>query len=279
MKHVVITGGTRGIGFGMAREFLSRGHRVTVCGRSEAGTGRAAALLAAECGGERLAALPCDVGDYEQVRALWEEAVKRGGAVDVWINNAGLPNPSRGLWELGSGVFEEVVRTNVLGVMHGSKVAMRGMLEQGHGQIYNMEGLGSDGMVRPGAVVYGATKSAVTYLTRGLVKEAKRTPVRVGFLSPGIVATDLISEEDRESARRVLNSLADRVETVAPFLVEHPRQRPPRRAHRLAAETQARLAPGEDPGHQTRSFRPRGQPVKGDRGGLRRPHRANRPMG
>lgn len=220
MKHVVITGGTRGIGFGMAREFLRRGHRVTVCGRSEAGTERAAVLLAAGPGGERLTALPCDVGDPDQVRMLWEEAVKRGGAVDVWINNAGLTNPSRDLWELGAGVFEEVVRTNVLGVMHGSKVTMRGMLEQGHGQIYNMEGLGGDGMVCPGAVVYGATKSAVTYLTRGLVKEAKRTPVLVGFLSPGIAATDLISEEDRESARRVLNSLADRVETMAPFLVE-----------------------------------------------------------
>ena len=220
MKHVVITGGTRGIGFGMAREFLRRGHRVTVCGRGADGTERASALLAAEHGGERLAAVPCDVGDYDQVRNLWEEAVGRFGAVDVWINNAGLPNPGRDLWELEAGLVGEVVRTNVLGVMHGSKVAMRGMLEQGHGQIYNMEGLGSDGMVRPGAVVYGATKSAVTHLTRGLVKEAKGAPVRVCFLSPGIVATDLISEEDIEGARRVLNSLADRVETVAPFLAE-----------------------------------------------------------
>jgi len=64
-----------------------------------------------------------------------------------------------------------VVRTNVLGVMYGSRVAMRGMLEQGRGEIYNMEGLGSDGgFVLPGAILYGATKSAVTYFTRGLVK-------------------------------------------------------------------------------------------------------------
>src|SRR3712207_4835966 len=104
--------------------------------------------------------------------------------------------------------------------MHGSRVAMRGMVEQGRGSIYNMEGFGSDGgFVLPGTIVYGATKAAVTYFTKGLVKEAKGTPVRVCFLNPGIVVTDLVSAGDIEGSRRFLNAVADGVETVAPYLV------------------------------------------------------------
>jgi len=221
MKSVVITGGTRGIGFGMAREFLRRSHRVTICGRSVEGTKRAVAALGAEhAGGERVLGRPCDVGRYEEVEALWEAAEARFGGVDVWINNAGRSGPGRDVWELPAGSVEEVVRTNLLGVMHGSGVAMRGMVERGRGQIYNMEGLGSDGgFVLPGAIVYGATKSAVTYFTRGLVREARDTPVQVCFLSPGIVVTDLISADDIQSSKRFLAAVADRVETVAPYLV------------------------------------------------------------
>jgi short-subunit dehydrogenase len=67
--------------------------------------------------------------------------------------------------------------------------------------------------------VYGATKSVITYFTRGLVKEAENTLVRVGILSPGIVVTDLLTAGDIEGSRRSLNAVADRIEAVAPFLV------------------------------------------------------------
>jgi NADP-dependent 3-hydroxy acid dehydrogenase YdfG len=191
-----------------------------VCGRDPKGTERAVAALSEEHGGGLMRGQSCDVADYEQVRALWGAAVRHFGGVDVWINNAGLADPGGDFWEIPAERIDEVIRTNLLGVMHGSKVAMRGMLEQGHGQILNMEGLGSDGrFVRPGALVYGATKSAVTYFTKGLVKEAKDTPVRVGFLSPEIVVTHLLTAGDIEGSRRFLSAVADRVETVAPFLV------------------------------------------------------------
>ena len=85
-----------------------------------------------------------------------------------------------------------------------------------------MEGLGSDGMVLEGSVLYGATKRALRYYTQGLVKETRKTPVLVGYLSPGIVLTDLFTGDKELDARtkRIANILADRVETVTPFLVE-----------------------------------------------------------
>ena len=89
-----------------------------------------------------------------------------------------------------------------------------------------MEGFGSGGQKQPGMTTYGATKRAVTYLTESLVKETKGSPVKVGFLSPGIVATDLLVDdydgqpEAFEKARKIFNILGDRVETVTPWLAD-----------------------------------------------------------
>jgi len=98
------------------------------------------------------------------------------------------------------------------------------MLRQGGGAVFNMEGLGSDGMIQPKTIVYGTSKSAVAYFTRGAVRETAGGPVRIGSLSPGMVVTDLlmgamaVNPEELERSRRIFNILADRVETVAPFL-------------------------------------------------------------
>ena len=222
-KVIVITGSTRGIGLGMADEFLKRGQRVVVSGRSTDSTAKAAAQLQAPYGDQKVFGQACDVGDFAQVQALWDAAVARFGRVDIWINNAGIANPSQDLWTLPAETIDAVVQTNLIGMMYCCKVALQGMMTQGFGHLYNMEGLGSSGPVVAGNSVYSATKSGLTSLTRTLVKELEKKPVKVSFLSPGMVVTDLlignldVSEGSR--TRRLFNILADRVETVAPFLV------------------------------------------------------------
>ncbi len=222
MKNVVVTGGTRGIGLGLVREFLKRGHRVAFCGRTPEAVAKVEEELAAEFEAERVVGQACDVAKLEQVEALWSTAVERFGQVDIWVNNAGLNAPRQDIWDVSEATLRAVVEVNLLGMMYGSRVALRGMLAQGSGQLYNMEGLGSNGMVVPGQILYGSSKAALTYFTKGLVLETKKTPVCVGFLSPGLVPTDLFSGGEPPDARtkRVLNILGDRVETVTPFLVE-----------------------------------------------------------
>ncbi len=89
-----------------------------------------------------------------------------------------------------------------------------------------MEGLGSDGRITPGLSIYGTSKRAMTYFTDAIVKENKDSQVKIGFLSPGMVVTDLlIGDMDRDKEKwqrqkRIFNILADRVETVTPFLVK-----------------------------------------------------------
>ena len=224
MQVVVITGSTRGIGLGLAGEMLTRGASVVVSGRGEESVAHAVEELA-EAHGERVTGVACDVTDPGQVQGLWDGAVARFGRVDVWINNAGMANTLGGLGELEAGELEAVIGTNVTGTLLGCRVAIRGMTEQGGGALWNMEGLGSDGRKVPGLAPYGTTKAAVTYLTDALIKEQKGTVVRVGAIRPGMVLTDMLlgqleRMEEGERARlvKIYNILADRVETVTPWI-------------------------------------------------------------
>jgi NAD(P)-dependent dehydrogenase (short-subunit alcohol dehydrogenase family) len=223
MQTIVITGSTRGIGLGLAREFLKLGHRVVVTGRSQPAVDAALAQLAA---GERATGMTLDVRDLAGQQAVWDLAVARFGQVDIWINNAAIATDRLPLAELPDDQVRQTVDTNLLGTLYGCRVAIAGMLKQRDGgRVFTFEGFGSDGIARPGLTVYGATKRALRYLTASLAKECAGTKVLVGSLSPGIVATDLLlysskgrNPGDWEKARRTLNILGDTVETVTPFL-------------------------------------------------------------
>lgn len=224
MKIVVITGSTRGIGYGLADAFLDLGCAVTITGRTPASVEGAVSKLSAKHEADRILGQTCDVTQIEQVQALWDAAVAHFGRIDIWINNAGISHPRRDFWEHSPKRIQAVMDTNLVGVMYGSQVALRGMLDQGFGSVYNVEGMGSDGRQVEGMTLYGTTKYGLHYLTDALVEETKRTPVLVGALSPGMVITDMLtseevrSEEDWETTKRIFNILADRVEDVTPWL-------------------------------------------------------------
>ncbi|WP_185995294.1 SDR family NAD(P)-dependent oxidoreductase [Nocardioides campestrisoli] len=223
-RVVVVTGGTRGIGLGLARELLARGCRVVICGRTPEAVAKALAELGA---GDRATGLEADVSDREAVRLLWGHATATFGQVDFWINNAGLSTGRGSLHAIDPDEVEAVLAVNVLGVVNGCAVASEGMAAQPEGGwIWNMEGFGSRGEHQDGMAVYGASKRAVQYLTEALVRQAKGTPVNVGFLSPGIVATDLLVGDYAddpagfEKVKKIFNILGDRVETVTPWLAD-----------------------------------------------------------
>ena len=226
MKTVVITGSTRGIGYGLADSFLALGCAVTISGRTLASVEEAVAELAAQHEPDRVFGQPCDVTDFEQVQALWDAAKARFGKVDIWINNAGIGHSQTDCWDHPPEQIKAVVETNLVGAMYGAKVALRGMLDQGFGSFYNMEGLGSDDRLVKGLALYGCTKAGLRYLTQSWVQETQGTPVLVGALRPGMVMTDLVTKpyeerpEEWERAKRIFNILADRVETVTPWLAQ-----------------------------------------------------------
>ncbi len=226
MSIVIITGSTRGIGLGMAKCFLQRGHKVIISGRDADTVNSVVNTLGADYNSAAIHGIACDMRQIEQIQDLWDATVAQFGQVDIWINNAGMAHNQEAIHEQDPALQEQVVGTNILGVIYGSSIAMRGMLEQGFGAIYNMNGLGSDGRYVKGLALYGSTKRAVDYLTRAMIKEMKDTPVMVGSLSPGMVVTDLLIGQYRDKpeewakVKGIFNILADRVETVTPWLVK-----------------------------------------------------------
>ena len=224
MQTVVITGSTRGIGLGLAREFLRLGHKVVITGRSQASVAKALEQLSAL--GEVIGQ-PCDVRNLSDIQKLWDTAVARFGRVDIWINNAALATNNHLLADVPGDEIAATVDTNLTGTVYGTQVALKGMLRQGGGNIYTFEGFGSDGMTNPGLTIYGASKRAIRYFTESVVKEYKDSPVLIGSLSPGMVPTDLLiySSKSEDPAKwtktkRIMNTLGDKVETVTPWLAE-----------------------------------------------------------
>ena len=182
--------------------------------------------LAAKHKSENILGHPCDVTQFEQVQQLWEASKNRFGQIDIWINNAGIAHQQFAFWQHSPEQIKATVETNLTGAMYGSKVALTEMLAQGFGSLYTMEGLGSNGRRVEGLTLYGTTKYGLRYLNQALAQETKNSPIVVGALSPGMVITDLITQqyqdrpEDFEKAKRIFTILADHVDTVTPWLAK-----------------------------------------------------------
>ncbi len=227
MKTIVITGSTRGIGHGLATEFVKSGQRVVINGRSQAAVDKAVAKLRQFGKDDQVIGCPADITKYEQVQAIWQKAVDAFGKVDIWISNAGVMNKHDLTWNLEPNDIRTTVEVNSIGLMYCAKVAISGMLQQGFGHIYNFEGFGSDGkQFQPGMIPYGATKAGVRYFTKSLSRELKKEPITIGTISPGIVVTDLLREpynnrpKEWAKAKKIFNILGDTVETVSAHIAK-----------------------------------------------------------
>ncbi len=236
-KVIVITGSTRGIGLGLAGGFLAEGCSVVISGRNPAALEQAARQLESRFGTERLASCACDVTRPEDVQKLWDSAVAKFGRVDIWINNAGLAHPQIKLWEVDQATINNIFGANVFGLLNGVRVAVKGMLAQGFGHIFNFEGFGSNGRVRPGIGIYGSSKAAVSFINKTLAAELEGTQVRVSSLQPGMVKTDMVlgqfdpHSDEWARFKPIFNIIASRVEDVVPFLVKQMLSRPKNGAH------------------------------------------------
>ena len=229
MKNVVITGSSTGIGLGLAKEFLKKGCNVALTSFAKEELAGAYEQVKAEFGEDKVMSYACDVSIYEEVEGLWKAAKEKFGNIDIWVNNAGISNSTAPVWGVAPGQMKAVINTNVVGTLYGFRVAMEGMMEQGSGDIYNFYGHGSwDEFAPPGLTVYGTSKRAVRYLTEALIGETKDTPIRIGWMMPGLVMTEFVRKvvlavpegPPRDGLKKMISVMADTVETVTPWLVE-----------------------------------------------------------
>ena len=228
MKNVVITGSTKGIGYGYAVEFAKRGCNVCITGRNDGDLNSALEALRNQFkGAVRVIGYACDVAKADRVQAVWDGAHRDFGSIDIWINNAGFARSGVTLLQLTPAEIKTMIDSNVIGTINGSQTALRGMAAQGHGHIYNTLGGGHDGRVVPGMIGYSTTKRAVRYFTDSLIDELKDSVVKVGKISPGVNISEgmirevtALSPAERKRMLWPLNILGDYVETTTPWLVE-----------------------------------------------------------
>lgn len=224
MTTIVITGSTRGIGFNLAKEFLKLGCSVVISGRNSSSVENALEELKM-ISKDRVFGICCDVRDQSQVQQLWNDAIGHFQKIDIWINNAGVSCSGISIWDYQPEEIDAVVDTNIKGTMNGVHVAVKGMLAQGSGAVYNLEGLGSDGKQHiRGESLYAMSKAALRYFDDSLALELKGTPVISGAILPGMVMTDLVLAEYKkhpeklERVKFVFNTIGSLPEQVAPVL-------------------------------------------------------------
>ncbi|TFC20373.1 SDR family oxidoreductase [Cryobacterium glucosi] len=188
-RVAVVTGSTRGLGFAVARLLGQQGATVVLASRSEAHVAAAVERLRLE--GISVSGCRCDTGEMADVETLRDEALRQG-TLDIWVNNAGISGVYGPTASTPIDDFERVVRTNILGTFHGSRVALPVFLSQGHGDLVNLYGQGDQGPVAM-QNAYASSKRWVRQFTETLRLETKGTGVRVHGMNPGLVTTALLS--------------------------------------------------------------------------------------
>tara|TARA_Y100000389_G_scaffold164303_1_gene167911 strand:- start:388 stop:1227 length:840 start_codon:yes stop_codon:yes gene_type:complete len=221
-KNVVITGGSRGIGKSLAKSFLSRGHNVLITSRNECILKDTVNELKKTYPVDNIGSISGDVSDYSHCENVKELAISQFGVIDIWINNAGTNCfCTKPFDEFSEESFREIVETNIIGTLNGSKVMIETMRSQNKGILVNMEGAGSNGFATPNHAVYGMSKQAITHFTKSLIKEHILSDFYICSISPGMVLTDiLLKDSSNENLKWVFNTICEDSDFVSEFLTE-----------------------------------------------------------
>lgn len=207
-KVAVVTGAGRGIGLAVARLLASRGAQVLRVG------------LTTEDAADYLAA---DMGEPDQVNALYRQVHKRFGRLDILVNNAGILGDAR-LGMIAPEMMTKVLAVNLMGVINNIQAASKLMRRSGGGAIVSLSSIvGLRGNV--GQTVYAASKAGVVGATLSAAKELAPDNIRVNAVAPGFIDTDMVGHLDADTTAQRLAAIplgragsADEVAEVVAFL-------------------------------------------------------------
>jgi NADP-dependent 3-hydroxy acid dehydrogenase YdfG len=202
-KIVFITGASSGIGAATALAFAAEGARLLLAARRAEKLAQVAAA-ALQRGAAAVHAIELDVRDQKAVQAAIDGLPSEWAEIEMLVNNAGL---SRGLEKLYQGKiedWEEMIDTNVKGLLYVTRAVVPGMVARGCGHVVNLGSTAGD-LTYPNAAVYCASKAAERAINDGLRQDVLGTPVRVTSVDPGMVETDFSLVRFHGDAERAAN--------------------------------------------------------------------------
>lgn len=194
-KVVIVTGGTRGIGFSTVKAFLENGAKVALCGSRKETVDKALSELKEINPKYEVIGFSTDLLDISEIKVMMDKVIDKWGSIDVLINNAGISD-SVSIYEQDDKHFEKVMDINVQGVFNCSKIAAEKMKEKSYGVILNTSSIVSINGQKSG-VGYPTSKFAVNGLTKSLARELGPDGIRVNAVAPGIIATDMVAALDQ----------------------------------------------------------------------------------
>jgi 3-hydroxybutyrate dehydrogenase len=210
-KVAVITGGTAGLGRGIAEAYLREGARVVLGARNEEKGEKVVAELDA---GDKAAFKRCDVTQQQNVEDLVDFAVEHYGQLDIMVNNAGGAGDLQPCAILSDEEFDNTMRWNVYSTFWGTRRSLRHMLPQKSGRIINMSSVeGKHG--KAVMTAYVTAKHAINGFTKAVAKEVGTEGITVNALCPGLVITDIIRENGPRTAEAMGMSFEAMVDLFA----------------------------------------------------------------
>jgi 3-hydroxy acid dehydrogenase/malonic semialdehyde reductase len=212
-KLVFITGASAGIGAATAMEFARHGARLLLCARRLERLKAMDAELR-DAGAADVFSFELDVQSHFAVEAALTALPVEWRAIDVLVNNAGLSRGLKKLYEDEVQDWEEMIDTNIKGLLYVTRAVVPGMVERGHGHVINLGSIAGH-IVYPNGAVYCATKAAELFISDGLRIDLNGTPVRVTSIDPGMAETEFSMVRFRGNAERAAKTY-DNVEALQP---------------------------------------------------------------
>ncbi|TNM44133.1 glucose 1-dehydrogenase [Nocardioides albidus] len=197
-RVVVVTGGSRGLGAGIVREFLDDGSRVATCSRSAT---PAVEEWASEAP-DRFLFVPADLADADDAKRFVDAVIERWGRIDVLVNNAGVARDGI-LGMMSDEDLDTVIDLNLKGTLYVTRLVSRRMLARRSGAIVNISSIVGISGYR-GLTVYSATKAALDGLTRALARELGSRGITVNSIAPGYLRTEMSHGLDEDQLQQIV---------------------------------------------------------------------------